>query len=134
MASTSSESITEACANLLLADLDDDESATHGPMVAVRQEVEELRYCVVGRLVTDRPIKFAYFRDTMASVWRPWMGVTFSEIQPRFYLIRFFHEADINRILDDGPWSYEQNLLVMRRLKEGETTETVQLSHTEFWI
>lgn len=112
MAESSNTNIAEACAGLTLADDDDYEIVV--PRVAVETEPEALRYCLVGRLVTDKPIKFPFFKDTMAAAWRPGRGVSIREIQPKLYLFQFFHEFDMRRILEDGPWTYEQNLLVLQ--------------------
>nr|GLL33662.1 uncharacterized protein LOC109167503 [Ipomoea trifida] len=32
---------------------------------------EDLRFALVGKLITDKTIKFSFMRDTMATVWRP---------------------------------------------------------------
>lgn len=34
-------------------------------------EVVAAQFCVVGRVVTDKPLNFIAFRQTMAAVWRP---------------------------------------------------------------
>lgn len=134
MSSSNAENLATACANLTLADLDDEDEAMQIQGVAVNQQTNDLNYCVVGRLVTDRPIKFPFFKDTIPSVWRPAMGVSFREIQPKLYLFQFYHEADVRRILMDGPWSYEQNLLVLKRIEGNEDPEAVDLSRAEFWV
>lgn len=73
-------------------------------------------FYVVGRLVTDKPTRFAFFRDTIAGVWRPARGMNVREPQPHRYLFRFFLDKDVQRIMDDGPWSYEQSVLILKRI------------------
>nr|GMD54281.1 uncharacterized protein LOC109174935 [Ipomoea batatas] len=100
--------ITMQYANLTLADIDDEEVAMQILNVLVDQRADEQVFYVVGRLFTKRPIKFQIFQDTMAGFWTPRMGVTMSQLQPHRFLIRFYHDADITRIMNDGPWSSEQ--------------------------
>lgn len=36
------------------------------------------------------------------------------------YIFKFFHELDIKRVLDDGPWTFNQQVLVLKRLDANE--------------
>lgn len=40
----------------------------------------------------------------------------------------------MNRILVDGPWSYEQSLLIMKKLAPHESRFDISLSKAEFWV
>ncbi|CAH9107024.1 unnamed protein product [Cuscuta europaea] len=79
---------------------------------------------VVGRLLTDKPIRFPFFRDSMADIWRPGRGVNIRDLGDRRYLFQFFHEVDFERILQDGPWAFENNLLILRRLGMSDNPKT----------
>lgn len=62
------------------------------------------------------------------------MGVTVRELQPCRYLFRFNHEGDISRIIEDGLWTFEQSLLILRRLEPDEDPKTVVLNHADFRV
>ncbi|XP_019170974.1 PREDICTED: uncharacterized protein LOC109166477 [Ipomoea nil] len=102
--------------------------------VALQPVQEEEEHYMVGRILTDKAIKFMFFRDTMTNVWRPSFGMNIKELQPRKFLFRFYREKDISRILEDGPWAYEQSLLILKRISVAEDPETVVLDRAEFWI
>ncbi|XP_031106836.1 uncharacterized protein LOC116011413 [Ipomoea triloba] len=121
-------------ANLTLADLDDDEGVYHQAQVHVEGVAVEVEFYIVGRLVTNKPTKFAFLKDTMASVWQPLMGMNARELQPHLYLFRFFHEKDVLRVMEDGPWSFEQSLLILKRVVPPEVPESVNLNSTDFWV
>ncbi|CAH9142918.1 unnamed protein product [Cuscuta epithymum] len=74
------------------------------------------------------------FRDIMASVWKPEKGVTITEIGPRRYVFQFYNEEDMNRVADEGPWVFDQNLIVLSRLKEGDIPISVPLNKADFWV
>ncbi|XP_031092241.1 uncharacterized protein At4g02000-like [Ipomoea triloba] len=134
MASINHVDISNMCANLTLADVDEEDVSMQLPNVQINDVSEEVSYYAVGRVVTNKPIKFLFFQDTMAMVWQPAMGVTMRQLQPQRFLICFYHETDLARILGDGPWSYEQNLLILHKLQPGDDPETIPINHTEFWI
>lgn len=126
--------ITTMCGNLTLANVDDEDISMQVPNVPLDLPVNEEEFYAVGRVVTERAIKFQYFQDTMAGVWRPGMGLTMRQLQTNRFLIRFYHEADFARVMDDGPWSFDHNLLVMHRLLPNEDPDEVDLQSAEFWI
>ncbi|XP_019179721.1 PREDICTED: uncharacterized protein LOC109174935 [Ipomoea nil] len=126
--------ITDRCAQLTLADVDDEGISLQVPDHTVDDGVEDDGFYAVGRLVTDKPVRFAYFQDTMAGVWRPAVGVNMRELQPRKFLFRFYHDGDLTRILNDGPWTYDQSLLLMKRVQEGVDLESIPLTHADFWV
>lgn len=61
-------------------------------------------------------------------------GVHISELGTGRFLFRFFHEGDIAGVLADGLWTFDQNLVVMRRLEQGDDPAMVELDVSSFWI
>lgn len=132
MAASSSHSLGKACASLTLSEEED------GGMIIdegdIKDAYEDYKFVLVGRLMTEKPIKFNVLKDTIAAIWRPGKGLNIKEANPNLFLFQFFHEVDINRVMEDGPWAFEQSLLVLRRLKPSESPFEVPLTQTEFWV
>ncbi|CAN1786969.1 Uncharacterized protein At4g02000 [Linum perenne] len=70
----------------------------------------------------------------MAGVWRPGRKMEIEDIGNKLILFRFNHSIDLRRVVDSGPWTFDQSLLILRELKEGETPESVELCYADFWI
>ncbi|CAH9090917.1 unnamed protein product [Cuscuta epithymum] len=49
-------------------------------------------------------------------------------------MFTFYHPIDMKHVLEDGPWIFEQNLLVLRALQPGDVPLLVPLNEAEFWI
>ncbi|XP_019161022.1 PREDICTED: uncharacterized protein LOC109157625 [Ipomoea nil] len=126
--------VASMCANLTLVDVDDDDVAVQLPIAPEDQAEVEGAYYAVGRLVTNKTIRLPLFHDTMAAVWRPVMGVNMRELEPRKYLFRFYHEKDVTRIIEQGPWTFERSLLIMKMVPPGQDPASVPLTHVEFWV
>ncbi|XP_019195830.1 PREDICTED: uncharacterized protein LOC109189671 [Ipomoea nil] len=129
-----SANVVQSLANLTFADLEDDSSQHQVPNISLDPGDDEVVFYVVGRLLTEKPIKFQYLRDTMASIWRPAMGMNVQELSARKYLFKFYHESDLSRVIDDGPWTFEQSLFVLKHISESDDPEIVVLDQAEFWI
>lgn len=93
----------------------------------------DLQHAMVDRFLTDKHIKFDYMQQVLASVWRPVMGMRIKEIRPNLYIFQFFHEKDINRVLDRGPWGFENYTLICRRLGAEDVPEQVSLYFLDIW-
>ncbi|XP_057810308.1 uncharacterized protein LOC131024788 [Salvia miltiorrhiza] len=90
--------------------------------------------CLVGRFLTEQPINFNLMRSRLASIWRPGKGVFMKDIGDGRFIFQFFHELDLQRILDNGPWSYGNFPLILHKLKKGDLPSKVPLDTLPFWI
>lgn len=132
MAATSSRSLENACASLTLS-----EEEEYGLVIGdedVKNVCEDYKYALIECLLTEKPIKFNIMRDTLASVWKPGKGLRISEIAPNLFMFQFFHEIDIIRVLEDGPWAFEQSLLVLKRMPPMASPFEIPLATAEFWV
>ena len=101
---------------------------------AEKEENLNLQFCLVGRFLIDKAINFPAMKNTMAGLWRPGKGICIKDLSPTLFLFQFFHEVDIQKVLDSGPWTFDQHLLIMKRLGKDEQPQSVPLFHTSFWI
>ncbi|XP_031112078.1 uncharacterized protein LOC116016054 [Ipomoea triloba] len=56
------------------------------------------------------------------------------EVTNNLFVFYFVHERDMNRVIEDGPWSFEHSLLLLKRADPNTPPFSVPLSHAEFWI
>lgn len=94
----------------------------------------DFRFCLVGRFLTDKVINFPTMKNTMATLWHPGKGVCIKDLSPSLFLFQFFHEVDLKRVINSRPWTFDQHILILKRLGENEQPHRVPLFHTSFWI
>ncbi|KAM6553201.1 hypothetical protein CsatB_013963 [Cannabis sativa] len=95
----------------------------------------DARWCLVGRLLSDKLIDFDSVRNVMGSLWRPGNGMYVKELETNKYLFQFFHEVDINRALEGTPWTFNKIIpLIIKRLKEGDNPRLCVLNTMEIWV
>lgn len=90
--------------------------------------------CLVGRFLTDQPINFNLMRSRLAGIWRPGKGVFVKDIGQGRFIFQFFHPLDLQRIMDGGPWSFNNFPLIIHRLSRGEFPTRVELNRLAFWV
>lgn len=115
--------------------LTEDEEANM-PISAERRgnSLEECSLSLFGRLLTGKPFNRRAARDTLKTVWR--MGPDFSiqEVGEDILQFKFPNEFQLKWVLDNGPWSFENNLLLLRRWERGLSTKKLCFTHAPFWI
>ncbi|KAK2417112.1 hypothetical protein QL285_039450 [Trifolium repens] len=98
------------------------------------EEVLDLRWCILGRFLCDKTIHVNSMMVRMADLWRPVKGVTIKEAKTGLFLFRFNHRLDMEEVLRNGPWSFDNHLLVMERVQIGVQIENIPLFHADFWV
>lgn len=63
----------------------------------------DTQWCLIGKLLSDRPVDFEAVRNVMATLWRPGKGMFVKELDINRYLFQFFHEVDIQRDIEGTP-------------------------------
>lgn len=71
--------------------------------------------CPIGSFLTNIKVNFGAMHDTLSAIWRPVKGVFMEEtIHSNLFIFNFFHELDVKRVLDDGPWTFDQQVLLLK--------------------
>jgi len=93
-----------------------------------------LEHCLIGRVLADREIQFAYFSECMSRAWKPGKRVTITKSVSDRYLFQFHHKVDAARVLDEGPWLYDNFHVALDRISPGAIPNLVPLNHIDFWV
>ncbi|XP_019199062.1 PREDICTED: uncharacterized protein LOC109192810 [Ipomoea nil] len=73
-------------------------------------------------------------QQVLASVWRPVMGMYAVTLVDDLFLFQFPHSKDLQRVIEDGPWSFDNQLLVCDQVPVGTRPEDVALDSIPFWV
>lgn len=50
------------------------------------------------------------------------------------FVIQFYHERDFTRIMSDGPWNYNQSMILMQPLEPNQNPRQMRLTTMELWV
>lgn len=122
------ESLEEMYNNIVIEDEEE--------IIVDNNEVEEQKqtFELVGRFLMEKNINFNAMRNVVPSLWRPKEGMDIHDLGGFLYSFVFYHIMDLKKVVDGGPWSFEQALLVFNRLQASENPHTVELQETEIWV
>lgn len=99
-------------------------------------EEENNRYelCLIGRFLTKKNLNVRAMKSKMADVWKPTMGINIKEIEPVIFLFQFYHKEDLQWVVNGGPWSFDNVMLIVATIPNGEEPVKVPLWHLNIWI
>ncbi|XP_058759140.1 uncharacterized protein At4g02000-like [Vicia villosa] len=96
--------------------------------------VENLKLCLIGRFLSDRPIHLKSMKARMADIWRPVHQVTIKEAMEGRFLFQFNHRLDMEAVQKGGPWTYDSHLLILNQVQLRVQIENIPLYHVDFWV
>jgi 14-3-3 protein epsilon len=70
----------------------------------------------------------------MADLWRPVKGVTIKETKAGKFLFHFAHPLDMEAVLNGGPWSFDNNMLILEQVQLGMQIDQIPLYHVNMWV
>jgi hypothetical protein len=99
------------------------------------EQMEEEVYgrSLVGKLWTDNNYNVRAFKQTIVDFWRLKSPVETQELGKNLYLFRFSAKRDLEIVLKNGPWSFDRNILVLKRINGIEQPSEMELNSMSFW-
>jgi hypothetical protein len=98
------------------------------------EDVGDLRWCLAGRFLGDKIIHVNSMMARMADLWRPVRGVSIKEAKAGLFLFCFNHPLDMEEVVKNGPWTFDNQLLIMERVQIGVQIENIPLHQAAFWV
>ena len=70
----------------------------------------------------------------MSKAWKPIRGMEMVTLEDNLFLFKFFHRMDIGKVLRDGPWRFDENLMVIQEILNESNIDKSILTTIPFWI
>jgi hypothetical protein len=93
-----------------------------------------LDHCLIGRILTDKPIRLQFLKDRLAFLWQPVKGVKVIPLDQAKFLFQFYHKLDVESVLNGGPWSYENFMIILQKIAPGTVPKEVILDKMDMWV
>ncbi|KAL2938973.1 hypothetical protein RDABS01_022422 [Bienertia sinuspersici] len=91
-------------------------------------------HSLVGKLLTDSPFNPEALTNTMRNLWKPSKGLVVREIENNIFVFQFFSKGDREKVMDQGPWSFDGKLLLLKDVKRGEQPAEMSFNMARFWV
>ena len=83
---------------------------------ARRDEIlEEYSLSLIRKFMTTRPFNARATKNLLRSVWKMGSNLKIVDVGEGLFQFKFSLESQLKWVSDNGPWSFENNMLVLQR-------------------
>ena len=97
-------------------------------------EIESCSLRLIGKLLTCRSFNKRAAQGTLKRAWGLGNQVQVVEVRVNLYQFKFTSEFDMNRVLKGGPWTFNNQVLLLIRWKSGMTAGNVKFEAVSCWV
>ena len=99
-----------------------------------REEIESCTLSLIGKFLTCKPFNKRAAKNTIRRAWGLDDGLQIVEVGANLFQFKFKIEFDLERILTGGPWTFDNQLLMLKRWQKGMNASNVKLESASLWV
>ena len=125
-------SIVDSLKNLQLTKEEEEEifiSSNSSPNL-----LEECALSLFGKLLVDRNQNQRALKNTLRTTWKMGSDLRIVEVGDNVLQFKFNSMFQLEWVERNGPWNFENNLLLLSRWRKGLTGANLVFTHAPFWI
>nr|POF10005.1 hypothetical protein CFP56_39953 [Quercus suber] len=125
-------SVVEGLLNLRLTKEEEEEIA-----ITTKSRVdllEEYSLSLLGCLLTDRHQNQRALKNTLRSAWKMGSDLQMVEVGNNILQFKFNSKFQLQWVEQNGPWNFENNLLLLCRWRKGLSASNIIFTHSPFWV
>ena len=96
--------------------------------------LEECALSLFGRLLTDRHQNLRALKSTLKSTWKMGSDLQIVEVGNSVLQFKFNSEYQLQWVERNGPWNFDNNLLLLCRWRKGLSASNIFFTHSPFWV
>ena len=105
--------------------------------ITTKSRTDLLEGCVLslfGRLLSDRHHNLRALKNTLKSAWKMGSDLQIVEVGNSVLQFKFNSEYQLQWVERNGPWNFENNLLLLCRWRKGLSASNIVFTHSPFWV
>jgi hypothetical protein len=88
----------------------------------------------VGRLMAEKPAITEAMENALGPIWCPIKGIEVKDLGENRFLFTFLQASGKKRAVDNGPWMFDRDLLVMEDYDAGKAIDDYKFDKIPIWI
>ena len=96
--------------------------------------LEECQLSLFGKLLSNRQQNQRALNSTLWSAWKMGSDLRIVEVGNDILHFKFNSKYQMERVEKNGPWNFDNNLLLLCRWRKGLTAANIRFSHSPFWV
>ena len=96
--------------------------------------LEECSLSLIGLFHTTKPINIRAAKTVLRSVWKFGQDLRMTDVGDGLIQFKFSMDNQLQWVLQNGPWSLDNHLLLLRRWERGMTTFSMNFLTIPLWV
>ena len=96
--------------------------------------LEEFELSLFGRLLADRHQNMRVLKSTLRSVWKMGSDFRIVDVGKNIFQFKFSSSYQLEWVERNGPWNFDNNLLLLYRWRKSLSIENISFTHTPLWV
>ena len=97
-------------------------------------EIESCLLSLIGKILTCRSFNKRATQGTLKRAWGLENQVQVVEVGANLFQFKFNSKFDMSRVLKGGPWTFDNQVLLLVRWKSGMTVGNVKFESVSCWV
>ncbi|KAK9998522.1 hypothetical protein SO802_018125 [Lithocarpus litseifolius] len=98
------------------------------------EEMESCSLSLVGKFLTFKAFNKRAAWSTLRKAWGVHTGLQIIEFGSNLFQFKFQSEFEMYKVLRGGPWTFDNQLLMLKKWHNGMTASNVKLEHASLWV
>ena len=100
-----------------------------------KKTLEDWSLCLLGMFHTTKLIDFRAAKNHLLSAWKMGgNGVKITDFGDGLFRFNFSMEGQLKWVINNGPWSFDNHILLLRRWEKGMTAFSVNFQTVPMWV
>lgn len=99
-----------------------------------KEEIEGCSLSLIGKLITCKPFNKRAAQITLRRAWGLEKDLQIGEVGSNLFQFKFSREFNLDRVFRRGPWSFDNQVLLLRRWQKGMTATNVKFDSVALWV
>ena len=91
-------------------------------------------FSIAAKFLNKQAINMEVIAKTFTLLWRARDGFKMQSFGDHKILFTFEKKEDVERILDNEPWSFDKHLVVMNRYENVSSLQDIKFEKTKIWV
>lgn len=96
--------------------------------------LEECALSLFGRLLSDRHQNQRALKNTLRSAWKMGSDLQIVDVGNSILQFKFNSEYQLKWVEKNGPWNFDNNLLLLCRWNKVLSATNITFTHSPFWV
>ncbi|XP_050290282.1 uncharacterized protein LOC126728517 [Quercus robur] len=96
--------------------------------------LEECALSLFGRLPVDQNQNLRALKSTLRFAWKLGSDLRIMDVGKNIFKFKFNSKYQMEWVERNGPWNFDNNLLLMCKWKKGLSVINISFTHSPFWV